>query len=202
VRFIDDTGYVVTFRQVDPLYTVDVSDPATPKVVGELKVLGYSAYLHPAGKDLLIGIGQDATEEGFRSGAQISLFDVSNPAAPTRLQQRLLGSGSSIAEYDHHAFLWWPQTNLAVLPVSLYTSSSNAQGSSSGCCGETFIGAIGFGITRQAITEAGRVSHGSMQVTRSLVVRGRLYTLSAVGLKASRLDTLAETGWAPFPTPG
>jgi hypothetical protein len=202
VRFIDDTGYVVTFRQVDPLYTVDVSDPATPKVVGELKVLGYSAYLHPAGKDLLIGIGQDATEEGFRSGAQISLFDVSNPAAPTRLQQRVLGSGSSSVEYDHHAFLWWPQTNLAVLPVSLFTPSSNAERRSSGCCGESFVGAIGFGITRQAITEVGRVAHESATVTRSLVVRGRLYTLSALGLKASRLDTLAETGWAPFPTPG
>ena len=197
VRFIDDTGYVVTFRQVDPLYTIDVSDPAAPKVVGELKVLGYSAYLHPAGKDLLIGIGQDATEDGFRSGAQISLFDVSNPAAPTRLQQRVLGSGSSSAEYDHHAFLWWPATNLAVLPVTLYTPPPS-DGSQS-CCGETFMGAIGFGITREAITEVGRVTHDNTVVTRSLVVRGRLYTLSELGLEVSRLDTLAETGWVDFP---
>jgi hypothetical protein len=202
VRFIDDTGYVVTFRQVDPLYTIDVSDPAAPRVVGELKVLGYSAYLHPAGKDLLIGIGQDATEEGFRSGAQISLFDVSDPAAPTRLQQRVIGSGSSSVEYDHHAFLWWPATNLAVLPVSLYTPPPNdGQGRPEACCAESFTGAIGFGITREAITEAGRVAHESTPVTRSLVVRGRLYTVSELGLKASRLDTLAETGWSPFPAP-
>ena len=208
VRFIDDTGYVVTFRQVDPLYTVDVSDPAAPKVVGELKVLGYSAYLHPAGKDLLIGIGQDATEEGFRSGAQVSLFDVSNPAAPARLQQRVIGSGSSIAEYDHHAFLWWPATNLAVLPVSIYTPPpDDGQGRPQSCCAENFMGAIGFGISRDAITEAGRVTHDGGSgyqaiVTRSLVVRGRLYTLSDAGLKVSRLDSLADLGWVPFPAAG
>jgi hypothetical protein len=204
VRFIDDTGYVVTFHQVDPLYTVDVSKPAAPRVVGELKVLGYSAYLHPAGDNLLIGIGQDATDGGARTGAQISLFDVSDPAAPRRLQQQVIGSGSSSVEYDHHAFLWWPQTNLAVLPVTLYSPPPNdQQGRPQSCCADSFTGAIGFGITRDAITEAGRVSHsdGGYQtpVTRSLVVHGRLYTLSEAGLKASRLDTLAETGWAPFP---
>ena len=204
VRFIDDTGYVVTFRQVDPLYTIDLSQPESPRVVGELKVAGYSAYLHPVGKDLLVGIGQDATEEGFRTGAQISLFDVSNPAAPTRLQQRLLGSGSSTVEWDHHAFLWWPATNLAVLPVTLYSPPpDDAEGRPQSCCGESFVGAIGFGITRSAISESGRVSHDGggypTPVTRSLVARGRLYTLSEAGLKASRLDTLAETGWVPFP---
>jgi hypothetical protein len=204
VRFIDDTGYVVTFRQVDPLYTVDVSDPAAPKVVGELKVLGYSAYLHPAGDDLLIGIGQDATEDGFRSGAQISLFDVSDPAAPARLQQQVIGAGSSSVEYDHHAFLWWPATRLAVLPVSLYSPPErDPDGRPGPCCADTFVGAIGFGITRDAIAEAGRVSHDAgghpTMVTRSLVVHGRLYTLSDAGLKASRLDSLAETGWAAFP---
>ena len=64
VRFIDDVGYVVTFRQVDPLYIVDLSTPANPRVRGELKIRGYSAYLHPVGGDLLLGVGQDATEQG------------------------------------------------------------------------------------------------------------------------------------------
>ena len=88
VRFIDDLGYVVTFRQTDPLYTLDLSDPAAPRVVGELKILGYSAYLHPVGGDLLLGVGQDATDEGRRLGTQLSLFDVCDPANPARLQQR------------------------------------------------------------------------------------------------------------------
>ena len=64
VRFAGDTGYVVTFRQVDPLYTLDLSAPPAPAVLGELKIRGYSAYLHPLGGDLLLGIGQDASDEG------------------------------------------------------------------------------------------------------------------------------------------
>src|SRR5207244_12262434 len=72
VRFIGDAGYVVTFRQVDPLFTVDLSDPTNPRVMGELKLLGYSAYLHPIGGDLLLGIGQDANDQAQTNGTQIS----------------------------------------------------------------------------------------------------------------------------------
>ena len=84
-RFLGDVGYLVTFRQVDPLYTIDLSNPAAPKVAGELKITGYSAYLHPIGEDLLLGVGQEASEQGRRLGAQVSLFDVSDPASPKRL---------------------------------------------------------------------------------------------------------------------
>ena len=83
VRFVGDTGYVVTFRQIDPLYTVDLSLPERPRVLGELKIPGYSAYLHPIGEDLLLGVGQDATEEGRPTGTQLSLFDVSDLRSPT-----------------------------------------------------------------------------------------------------------------------
>ncbi len=120
MRFIGDMGYVVTFRQTDPLYTVDLSDPAAPEVVGELELLGYSAYLHPLGGDLLLGIGQDATATGQTTGTQLSLFDVSDPANPERLQQTAIPGASSAAEYDHHAFLYWPETGLAMLPVQSY----------------------------------------------------------------------------------
>ncbi|HVL96901.1 MAG TPA: beta-propeller domain-containing protein [Solirubrobacteraceae bacterium] len=205
VRFIDDVGYVVTFRQVDPLYTVDVSDPAQPKVVGELKVAGYSAYLHPAGEDLLIGVGQDATEEGWRTGTQISLFDVSNPAAPARLQHVSLGGhASSEAEYDHHAFLWWPALNLAVLPVSIYGGGGGPepQSGTEQDEPEPFTGAIGFNVARERIREAGRVTHSSERygppIRRSLVVGDHLLTLSDSGLKTSRLDTFADVAWVPF----
>ena len=193
VRFIGDTGYVVTFRQTDPLYTVDVSDPAKPRVVGELKILGYSAYLHPVGKGLLIGVGQDATEEGRRQGTQISLFDVSDPANPTRLHQRTLGKySSSGAEWDHHAFLYWAPTNLLMLPVEEYTEQ------------EQFAGAIGFRVKRDAgIEELARVEHESpdypVPVRRSMVIGDRVFTLSYRGLKASRLDTLADAGWVALP---
>ena len=125
VRFLGDAGYVVTFRQVDPLYTLDLSRPGTPRVVGELKIPGYSAYLHPVGEDLLIGVGQDATAEGRQLGTQVSLFDVSNLASPARLDQRkLAAAGSSEAEWDHHAFLWWAPAKLAVIPLRVIWSAS------------------------------------------------------------------------------
>ena len=98
VRFAGDTGYVVTFRQVDPLYTLDLANPSRPAVLGELKVEGYSAYLHPIGGDLLLGIGQDATGEGRVLGTQLSLFDVSNLRRPSRLHRWTLGPSWSEAE--------------------------------------------------------------------------------------------------------
>ena len=119
VRFLGDVGYVVTFRQTDPLYTVDLADPDHPRVRGELKIPGYSAYLHPVGDDLLLGVGQEATDDGRVQGLQLSLFDVSDLARPVRLQRAQLGQrfSSSAVEWDHHAFLWWPATKLALLPI-------------------------------------------------------------------------------------
>jgi hypothetical protein len=118
VRFIGDVGYVVTFRQTDPLYTVDLSDPASPAVVGELKILGYSGYLHPVGEGRLIGVGQDADEDGTTRGAQVSLFDVSDPADPRRTDTVTVPHSESPVEWDHRSFLHWPATGLTVVPVT------------------------------------------------------------------------------------
>jgi hypothetical protein len=194
VRFIDDLGFLVTFRQVDPLYVIDLSPPTNPEVLGELKILGYSAYLHPVGDDLLLGVGQDATEEGRTRGTQLSLFDVSNPREPKRIAQRTLGDGSSSqVEYDHHAFLFWPPTRLTVLPLALYQGES-----------QPFVGAVGFRVAG-GIAELGRVTHGSGEgagyINRSVVVGDRLFTISELGVKASSLDTLTEQAWVAFPQP-
>jgi hypothetical protein len=185
VRFLGPAGYVVTFRQTDPLYTLDLSQPAEPRVAGELKILGYSAYLHPIADGLLLGVGQDATEEGRVTGTQLSLFDVSDPAEPVRLHQRSLGQhASSEAEWEHHAFVWWAPTKLAVLPV---TQSG-------------FTGAIGFRVDRRGgIDEVGRLGHDDAPVRRAVVVGERLFTLSDSGVGVARLGTLAGTGWIPFP---
>ena len=198
VRFIGDVGYVVTFRQVDPLYVLDLSAPSRPTVRGELKILGYSAYLHPVGDGLLLGIGQDATPGGRVQGVQASLFDVSNPAVPRRLDAFTLGKGWSEAEQDHHAFLWWPRTGLAVLPVQTYDD-------------RPFVGALGLRVRRAGgITEVGRVSHPDLSgaapvgspgtpIRRSVVVGDVLYTVSAAGVRGSALRTFADLGFTRLP---
>ena len=194
VRFIGDVGYVVTFRETDPLYTVDLADPDHPRVMGELKIPGYSAYLHPVGEDLLLGVGQEATDDGRVRGLQLSLFDVSDLARPTRVQKLRLGGrfSSSEAEWDHHAFLWWPATQLALLPVE----------------SEAFSGAAAFRVARaEGIAELGRISHAGAgaswtpPVSRAVVVGERLLTISDLGVKANALDGLAERGWTAFPQP-
>jgi len=88
VRFMGPTAYVVTFRQVDPLYVVDLRDPTAPAVTGELKIPGFSSYLHPVGDGLLLGVGQDATDQGRTLGAKVSLFDVSDPTNPLESRTR------------------------------------------------------------------------------------------------------------------
>ncbi len=118
VRYIADKAYVVTFRQTDPLYVIDLSDPTNPTTEGELKITGYSAYLHPVGEDLLLGVGREATDTGRVTGAKVSLFDVSDPANPRTLDSLVLEGGSSEVEWDARAFLWWAPKQLAVVPVS------------------------------------------------------------------------------------
>ena len=195
VRFLGEVGYVVTFRQTDPLYTIDLSAPQAPRVTGELKIRGYSAYLHPVGPGLLLGVGQDATAEGRTLGTQLSLFDVSRPEAPVRLHQRTLGgAGTSEVEYDHRAFLYWAPTRLAVLPFETYGTEAAPPSAS----------AAGFRVDPAAgIEEVGRVQHPedrgrTASIRRSVVVGERLLTLSDRGLLASDLATLAPRAWVPL----
>ena len=198
VRFAGDKGYVVTFKQVDPLFTLDLSDKSNPRVLGELKIAGFSAYLHPISDDLLLGVGQDATAQGRTLGTQLSLFDVSDLRNPSRLAVASLGGNSSSdAEFDPHAFLYWKPSDLAVIPLQTF-----------GDTGTTFSGAVGFRVGASSLAEAGRITHPvtapsdvAPPIGRSIVIGDRLYTLSYAGLEASRLDTLAPLAFAAFPQP-
>jgi len=145
VRFLGDTAFVVTFRRTDPFYVVDLSDPTAPTVRGELKITGYSGYLHPVGADLILGIGQEATEEGMTTGAKATLFDVSDPALPTELGTWSPGGGSSAVEWDHRAFLWWPPEALAVMPFTDWPADRAE--------------AVLLRVADGTVSEAGRVSH-------------------------------------------
>jgi uncharacterized secreted protein with C-terminal beta-propeller domain len=188
VRMLGDTGYVVTFRQVDPLTVLDLHDPAHPAVRGELELPGYSAYLHPISAGLLLGIGQDVDPGANEpSGTQISLFDVADPSHPSRLAHASLGRGWSSAESDHHAFLYWPATSLVVVPFGQQ--------------------AVAFHVARSGIRELGRIvqsqAHQAQlpQIDRSVVVGPRLLTVSSAGVAANGLTSLAPLGFAAFPAP-
>ncbi len=106
-RFMGDTGYFVTFRQVDPLFTVDLSNPKEPKVLSELKVSGFSEYLHIYGEDRLLGIGMEADEEtGRQEGMKLSMFDVSDKTNVTEIaKENLADYNYSEALYNHHAVM-------------------------------------------------------------------------------------------------
>lgn len=118
-RFMGNRAYLVTFVRTDPLFTIDLSDPTAPEVLGELIIPGFSNYLHPIDANHLIGIGQTGTWQ-----SQVSLFDVGDPTDPQRVDVYTPDSPSgwswSSAEYDHHAFSYFPESGILAFPVSLY----------------------------------------------------------------------------------
>jgi len=195
VRFMGDRGYVVTFRETDPLYTVDLSVASRPRVTGELKIPGYSAYLHPISDTHVIGIGQDATEFGQRTGTQVSLFDTSDPERPRQVDKWTAPGTGSQVEWNHHAFLWWAPKSLAVLPVEGWWRDPSTPGMTSGAVALN-VTESGIGEARALPTPAGAPS-GSPAL-RSLVVNGRLLTLSRDGITSRSVDTLDGAVWTPL----
>jgi hypothetical protein len=182
VRFDGPVGYVVTFRQTDPLYTVDLSDPVRPRVAGSLSLTGYSAYLHPVSGSELIGIGQSADSMGHVGGMQVSLFDVTDLAAPTRVASYALAGSTSTAEFDPHAFLYWPSASLVVVPLDAGMQS-----------GDLVLRLSDGSLTKAGLLQVPGRAQGSIQ--RSLVIGATLWTVSPGGLMASDLGTLRQEAW-------
>ena len=121
VRWFGDLAVLVTFRQVDPLYTVDLSDPTDPEVTGELKIPGFSGYLHPLGEQRLLGLGQDATLRGITTGAQAAVFDIGDLRAPARLDTVGFGSDTDlVATADPRAFTYLADHRTVLTPVQDY----------------------------------------------------------------------------------
>jgi uncharacterized secreted protein with C-terminal beta-propeller domain len=194
VRFIEERGYVVTFRQSDPLYVLDLRDAAAPKVVGELKIPGYSGYLHPIGENLLLGVGQSGLEPGAspasptrpgQIGVQFSLFDISDPASPRRIDTQTYGGGTAAAEFDPKAFLYWQPRDLIIAPTNL-NGDYRGRGA--------FSGLVLLRANADGLTELGRIAtteaYGS--VTRSVVIGDTVYMLSDHALQANSLASHRE----------
>ena len=118
VRWFGEIAVVVTFRQTDPLYTLDLSDPQRPEISGELKIPGYSAYLHPLGDAQLLGIGQDATDKGQVRGAMAQTFDLTDLTKPRAIDKLSAGTQTATqVEHDSRAFMYLPAHRRAILPV-------------------------------------------------------------------------------------
>jgi uncharacterized secreted protein with C-terminal beta-propeller domain len=186
VRFVGPRGYVVTFKQTDPLYSLDLSEPDEPRVTGALKITGYSAHLQPVGDGRLIGIGQEAGAEGRAQGTQVSLFDVSDPATPRRLARYHMTNAYSEAEWDPHAVLWWPATGLLVVPLVSNNAAAPA-------------GALALRVSDGGLERVGTVQPPTTDpARRSLVVGDTLWTVTDAGLQASSLSTLDRLTWLPW----
>jgi len=185
VRFVGDAGYVVTFRQVDPLYVIDLSNPTAPQVAGELKIPGYSAYLHPIGDNLLVGVGQDADLNGQIKGTQVAVFDVSDPFNPRQVDKLTLPGAYSQAEWDHHAFLYWAETSTLVIPIQ----QSNGLNWWNGALA-VHAGADGI----RTLAEMEQPGY----VYRTLVVGPNLLTLSDTGIQSYDMVDFEESSWLAF----
>ena len=131
VQFAGPRAYVVTFRVIDPLYVLDLSDPADPKAIGELTVPGYTDYLFPLANGKLLGVGKDATDGGLVQGVKVALFDVANPAQPRMLAGRTLGGrgSASALDFSRHGVSLFVQgsTVRVALPVRLGTASTTSR---------------------------------------------------------------------------
>jgi len=218
-RFMGDRCYLVTFKKVDPLFAIDLSDPYEPRILGKLKIPGYSNYLHPYDENHLIGLGKETVEaeEGdfaWHQGVKISLFDVTNVSHPTELAKIEIGDrGSwSPALEDHKAFLFSRARNLLVIPILVTEIDESARAGSihpSEYGDYVFQGAYVFHISTEGILVRGRVTHlddlddllksgywfeSEYEVDRSLYIGDILYTLSQGMIKMNSLFDLSELG--------
>lgn len=184
VRYFGDKGYVVTFRKTDPLYTLDLSDPRDPQVIGELKIPGFSTYMHGIGDGQLLAIGKDADLDGRVRGVKVSLFDVSDFAAPRLASELVLAENThSEATYNPKAFNWSAPRNFLAIPMSYWYSYGATRRN-----GDKIIGVL---VNDGKLERADDFSFVSdpeqkqrwLHMKRSLMVGDALYTITEFGVK-------------------
>ncbi|WP_052488086.1 beta-propeller domain-containing protein [Gordoniibacillus kamchatkensis] len=221
-RFMGSRAYLVTFRQVDPLFAIDVSDPRSPAVLGALKIPGYSDYLHPYDATHLIGFGKETVQDDktgavLYQGMKVSLFDVSDVTRPVELFKTNIGDRGTESDLlrDHKALLFSKDKGLLAFPVSVREAQAKDGYKDPHQYGAlTFQGAYVYHIDLQAGFELrGRITHLTAQdqlkagydsfdpayvIKRALYVGDTLYTVSDGAVKASDLATLGEVGQLRF----
>jgi uncharacterized secreted protein with C-terminal beta-propeller domain len=196
-RFMGERCYLVTFRQIDPFFVIDVGKPTEPRVLGDLKIPGFSGYLHPYDVNHIIGVGME------ESSAKLSLFDVTNVNNPREIAKYLVeGDWSNTpVTNDHKAFLFDKAKNLLALPVSIntYVEVKEEEPETWRYYTGYWQGAIMFHITEQGFTYRGNVTHRDettqfewgYDVKRILYIDNVLYTVSDKKVKLNTLDDLS-----------
>lgn len=191
-RFMGDRGYLVTFVQVDPLFTLDLSDPAAPKEAGELKVPGFSNYIHPYGDDHLITVGRGEEPPGV----QLSIFDVSDFSNPVLLNQETIGDWSTSTEacYNHKAFTFWADKELMALPIYSYETdrATSLQGLNvyrvSTDNGFNFLGHI------STVRDSGGPDlHYYSPWTRGIFVEDKVYAVTPEAVRSAQTEQIDQS---------
>lgn len=211
-RFMGDRAYMVTFRRTDPLYTIDLKDPNNPKILGALKIPGYSDYLHPYDENHLIGFGKDTLEynnTSYYQGMKISMFDVTDIDNPKEMFVEFIGDRGTESEIlsNHKALLFSNERNILAFPVMLYEKDKNittpiAHGNF------TFQGAYVYEINPDSgFVLKGRISHlteddysksgyfysnQDRYIKRIIYIGDNLYTLSDEIIKVNDIEDLNE----------
>jgi hypothetical protein len=207
VRFDGDRGYVVTFKKTDPLFIVDLAQPAAPTVLGELKIPGFSTYLHRMDPTHLMSIGYDAVDHGdfaFFDGVILQIFDVTRPTEPTLMHREKIGSrgSSSEAAENHLAFTYFAERNLLAIPMTV------CEGGGDGTFGDrlTFSGLLVYDVTIDGgFRRLGGVGHAprgvdcqtwwsraTSQVKRSIFMDDLVFSIASDRMKVQRLSQLGQ----------
>lgn len=177
VRFMGDAAYFVTFRETDPLFSADLSNPAEPKIIGSLKIPGFSDYLFPYGNVRLLGVGREADEKGAVTGLKLSLFDISDPANVTESAKTVINAFYSEANYNHKATLADYNKNLIALPIGtnkLHIYSLNPDDSGFTLCAELTL-------------------DGRSELFRGLYIGDLFYAVSDTQISEFKIDGFEKT---------
>lgn len=186
-RLINDIYILITYRRVDPLFAINVSDPYHPEIIGYLRIPGYNVYLHPLGHDILLGIGVD------NGNLTISLYNISDPKHVSRLSRASIGKlVTSPVLYDYHALTLVPEKKVFIIPLSHGWAWSSGSTTNTGVWG---YGCFGFLIMSYANDELGLVKIVELNGGgRSLYIGDKLYLVSPNDILILSLENFEEIG--------
>ena len=213
-RFMGTKCYMVTYKTVDPLFVIDISNPTSPRVLGELKIPGYSKYLHPIGENYLIGFGEDSIEKSYMdwngeqrvtaytNGLKLAIFDVSDFNNPKEIHSIKIGGRGSYSEllYNHKALLYDEERGIFAFPATICKEAGTYDNGVPMYGKTEFAGVLVYNLSvEDGISLRGKINHNNGKVyyhdiERVLYIGDVLYTASPNMIKANNINTIEEVG--------